>query len=178
MADDAEKETHTEEQKANEEKAEPKQEEMKEQFLRLMAEFDNYKKRVRNEIAGARDMGRADVISHMLPVVDEFELAIAAISKSEDKIALKGIEMLYSNFISALKKEGLSEIEVDGKFDPYKHEIMLVRESDKKEGTIIEVVKKGYNLNNVMIRPASVIVAKGKETEKKEEKKETDKKEE
>ncbi|MDE1832855.1 MAG: nucleotide exchange factor GrpE [Candidatus Micrarchaeota archaeon] len=146
----------------------PEEDDKKEQLLRLMAEFDNYKKRVRGEIAGSKDMGRAEVILHMLPIVDEFDLAVAAMAKSEDKEALKGLEMLYSNLVSALKKEGLAEIEVDGKFDPYKHEIILVRESDKKEGTILEVIKKGYMFNGAMLRPASVIIAKAREGNKAE----------
>ncbi|MDE1811098.1 MAG: nucleotide exchange factor GrpE [Candidatus Micrarchaeota archaeon] len=148
---------------AEPQKEKPKEEDGKEQMLRLMAEFDNYKKRVKGEISGAKDMGRAEVMLHMLPIVDEFDLAVAAMAKSEDKEALKGLEMLYSNLVSVLKKEGLAEMPVEGKFDPYKHEIILVRESDKKEGTILEVVKKGYTFNGTMLRPASVIIAKAAE---------------
>jgi molecular chaperone GrpE len=68
--------------------------------------------------------------------------------------------MLYSNFIDTLKKEGLKEVEVDGIFDPYRHETVMVRESDEKEGTILETVKKGYVFEGMLLRPASVIISK------------------
>lgn len=136
--------------------------ELREQMLRIAAEFDNYKKRVKKELDSAERTGKATLIKDMLPVIDEFEIAMLAMDGSDEKVA-KGIEMLYSNLIDTLKREGLSEIKVDGVFDPYKHEIMMVRESEKKEGTILEVVKKGYMFDNRLLRPAAVIIAKGKE---------------
>jgi molecular chaperone GrpE len=135
---------------------------LREQTLRLAAEFDNYKKRVKKEIDNAENMGKASLINDMLPVIDEFELAIMAMGNSKEHVA-KGIEMLYSNFMDVLKKEGLKEVEADGIFDPYKHEIIMVRESDKKDGTILEVVKKGYMFETRLIRPTSVIISKKKE---------------
>jgi molecular chaperone GrpE len=136
--------------------------EMREQMLRLAADFDNYKKRVKKDIDGAETLGKASLIKDMLPVVDEFELAMLAVNETKDKNVAKGIEMLYSNFVDVLKKEGLEEINTEGIFDPYKHEIVLVRESDKKDGTILEVVKKGYMFETRMLRPASVIISKKK----------------
>ena len=135
---------------------------LREQTLRLAAEFDNYKKRVKKEIDYAQNMGKAQLINDLLPIIDEFELAMLALDGSDEKLA-KGMEMLYSNFIDTLKKEGLSTIDCKGVFDPYKHEIMMLRESDKKEGTILEVVKKGYMFDDRMLRPAAVIVSKGQE---------------
>lgn len=96
----------------------------------------------------------------MITVLDEFELAINA--KGLDDEAAKGIELVYSNLVDSLKREGLRPIEVDGKFDPFKHEIVLVRESEEEEGTIIGVVRKGYAIGDLLIRPASVIVSKKK----------------
>ena len=77
----------------------------------------------------------------------------------DDELA-KGIAMIYTNFIEALKKEGIEEIDAKGRFDPYKHEIVMTKESEKEDGTILEVVKKGYALGGLLIRPASVIVSK------------------
>jgi molecular chaperone GrpE len=135
--------------------------ELKDRMLRLAAEFDNYKKRTRADIEKAKDIGKAELIRNVLPVLDEFELALMAHGNSEGKDLSKGIEMVYSNLIDSLKRAGLSEIEAKGAFDPYKHEIILSRPDGKrKPGTIIEVVKKGYSLNGIMIRPASVIIAK------------------
>ncbi len=135
--------------------------EMKERMLRLAAEFDNYKKRSKKELEAAEDSGKARLAKSLLPIIDEFELAIMAVNGSKDSIA-KGMEMLYSNLLDTLKKAGLSEIEAKGIFDPYKHEIVLVKESKEKEGTILEVVKKGYIFNGIMIRPSSVIISKPK----------------
>jgi molecular chaperone GrpE len=136
---------------------------IKEQTLRLAAEFDNYKKRVKGELDNAKGVGKADLIKNMLPIIDEFEFALIVLSKTEDNNVAKGIEMLYSNFIDVLKKEGLAEIECKGVFDPYKHEPIMTKESEAKHGTILEVVNKGYTFNGTMLRPASVIVAKSGE---------------
>lgn len=135
-------------------------EELKERMLRLAAEFDNYKKRIRNDIENSRDIGKAELMRNLLPILDEFELALMALNKTDDKNLAKGIEILYSNFLDALKKSGLNEIPVGGTFDPYKHEIVMVKESKEKEGTIIEVIKKGYVCGDTLLRPASVIIAK------------------
>jgi molecular chaperone GrpE len=150
-------------QEAEEEK--PKQEEdYKEKMLRLAAEFDNYKKRVRNDVENAKGMGKAEMLKKLLPVLDEFELAIMSANENADKNLVKGIEMVYSNFMDTLKKEGLSEMKVNGIFDPYKHEIIMTKEeSKKKPGTILEVIKKGYMFGDIVLRPASVIIAKEKE---------------
>lgn len=135
--------------------------ELKDRMLRLAAEFDNYKKRTKAEAEKAQTVGKAEVIKNLLPVLDEFELAMLSISSSQDKNLAKGVEMVYSNFVDSLEKEGLREISTDGVFDPYKHEIVVSRaENSKKPGTILEVVKKGYTFNGIMLRPASVIIAK------------------
>jgi molecular chaperone GrpE len=140
--------------------------EMKEKMLRLAAEFDNYKKRTRKDIEEAGIIAKANLLKDILPVLDEFQLAIAAMDKSEDKGLVDGVAMLYSNLMETLKKNGLSEVDTEGKFDPFKHEIVMVRESKEKEGTIIEVMAKGYEVNGRMIRPAAVVVAKPAEEKK------------
>lgn len=140
--------------------------ELKDRLLRMAAEFDNYKKRTSKEIENAKTLGKAELMRKLLTVLDEFQLAIEAIeSKGEND---KGIGLVFSNFRDALKKEGLTEIEAKGVFDPYKHEIMLAKNSKEPEGAIVEVVRKGYSLNGILIRPASVIVSNGKQEEKQE----------
>lgn len=168
---------------AGEEQAEPKKEEkeevgegtsskqdyaeMREQMLRIAAEFDNYKKRVKKDIEGAESLGKAALIKDMLPIIDEFELAMIAVNGTKDRNLARGIEMLYSNFMDVMKKEGLKEVNADGTFDPYKHETVMVKESSEKDGTILEVVKKGYMFEDRLIRPASVIISKATETKEK-----------
>ncbi len=133
--------------------------ELKDRLLRLAAEFDNYKKRSARETDSAKLIGKAELARRLLPIVDEFELAINAI-ELKDSVD-KGIALVFSNFIDVLKKEGLREIGSDGAFDPYRHEIMLTRNASEKEGEIVEVVRKGYMFNGIMLRPASVIVSNG-----------------
>lgn len=144
-------------------------EELRERLLRLAAEFDNYKKRTLKQMEGAKDMGKAEIMAKLLPTLDEFELALS--SKSSDGDHYKGMELVFSNLMNALKSCGLSQISSTGKFDPYRHEILLAKESEKPEGTILEVVRKGYMLNNMMLRPASVIVSKSMADEERKEKK-------
>jgi molecular chaperone GrpE len=164
------KENDSKNEEAAPEKAEQKptaEEELKDRLLRLAAEYDNYKKRTMKEVEGAKLMGRAELMLKMLPILDEFEIALDALDIKVEKE--KGLALVFSNFVDTLKKEGLTELVAKGVVDPYKHEIMLAKEGNEKEGTIIDVVRKGYMLNGIMLRPASVIVSKGvAETEKKE----------
>jgi molecular chaperone GrpE len=136
-----------------------------EQLLRLAAEFDNYKKRVKKDIDSARTMGVAEFVRKLLPVVDEFYLASIAAEKSSDKVLSKGIELLYANFMETLRRQGLEEVKCGGAYDPFMHEIVMLRESEKEEGVILEVLKPGYTFSGILIRPASVIVAGGKKQE-------------
>lgn len=143
------------------EKQDDKLKEMREQLLRLAAEFDNYKKRTRSDVENASTMGRAGMAKELLPIIDEFELALIAAGRSNDKVLAKGIEMLYSNLIDVMKRNGLTAIQTDGKFDPYRHEIVMVKEDGSKDdGMILEVMKKGYMFRDMMLRPASVVIAK------------------
>jgi len=152
--------------KGNENKEENKNQEdqeknCKERILQLTAEFDNYKKRISKDLLMAKQTGKADLMKELLLVLDEFELALIAIKKSNDENTAKGIELIYSNLLDILKKNGLTEIKTDGIYNPYLHEIILVQEDNtKKDGTIISVIKKGYMLNDILLRAASVIIAK------------------
>lgn len=134
--------------------------ELKERMLRLAAEFDNYKKRSAAEVANAKNVGKAEMLKRMLPVLDEFELAMISSAKSQDENLSKGVKMVYANMMDALRAEGLSELEPNGKYDPYTDEIIMARETDKEPGTVLEVLKKGYKMNGILVRPASVIISK------------------
>ncbi len=132
--------------------------EMKERMMRIAAEFDNYKKRTKADLESARSLGRAEAVKGMLPVLDEFELAMLSMEKADPSLA-KGVEMIFSNMVGALSAMGLKEVKADGMYDPYMHEPVLTMESEKKPGTILQVTKKGYTLNGMLLRPASVIIA-------------------
>lgn len=174
MPDKKEEETNNEAGSKKEDsrelpKEEPKKsesEELKERLLRLAAEFDNYKKRITKEMESSRAMGKAELAAKLLPVLDEFQIAIDNMDlKTEHG---KGIAIVLSNFMDILKKEGLSEIDSKGIYDPYKHEIMMTKEDSSKEGTIINVVRPGYTWNGLLLRPASVIVSRGIDAKKSE----------
>jgi molecular chaperone GrpE len=149
---------------AKAEKAEPEEscQELKERLLRLAAEFDNYKKRVAQETAQAKEMGMAELAKALLTIIDEFELMLIAATESSDKGLCKGVELVYANLMETLKKAGLKEINAKDRFDPYMHEIVMAKESNSKEGMIIETVKKGYMFKDKVLRPSSVIVSKGR----------------
>jgi len=143
--------------------------ELRDKFLRLAAEFDNYKKRVKVEIDSSKAAGKAELIKDLLSVLDEFEIALVALKQVNDVRIVSGFELLYSNFLDTLRKAGLKEVTASGVFDPYMHEIIMVEEdSSKKPGTILQVMKKGYMLGSILLRPASVTITKEPEEHKEE----------
>ncbi|MGC9037104.1 MAG: nucleotide exchange factor GrpE [Candidatus Micrarchaeia archaeon] len=145
------------------EKKEKEIAELKDRLLRLAAEFDNYKKKVASDVQSAKDVGKAELVSKLLPVIDAFEIALYSSSLSEQqKEVTKGFELIFSELYETLKNEGMQEVEVKGKFDPYTQEVLLTKPSEKPEGSVIEVVRKGYAFKGILIRPASVIVSNGK----------------
>ena len=158
----SEERNNLEEQQLSETKEVNETDELRERLLRLAAEFDNYKKRTAKEVEAAKNLGKVEMLRKLLPAVDELELALIAIKGSGGE-QIKGVELVYSNLLEVLKSEGLAVMEAKGKADPFKHEVILVRESDQEEGTILEVVRKGYTFKEMLIRPASVIVSKGRE---------------
>ena len=133
---------------------------LRESLLRMAAEFDNYKKRVSKEIENSEQKGKMSLAAKLLPVLDEFEIAVKNTDMTTEHG--KGIAIVLSNFIDILKKEGFAEIESSGVFDPYRHEVLMTKESEEKEGTILITVRKGYMWKETMLRPASVVVSNGK----------------
>jgi molecular chaperone GrpE len=139
--------------------------ELTETLQRLQAEFENYKKRIDKEFSERIKYSNAGLISKLLPVLDSFELAIKNKDKSEDFI--KGMELVYSQFYSVLKEEGLKPIEaLNKKFDPYLHEVMMQEENDKEDEIILEEFQKGYMLNDRVLRHSKVKVSKKREQPK------------
>lgn len=128
-------------------------------FRRLMAEFDNYKRRSREEIDKSSDRGKIEILKRILPIVDEFELALVAANESTDKDLSKGVKMIYSNLMGTLNSLGLKEIDSERKYDPNIDEIIMTKDSEKEDDTILEVIKKGYRFNDYIVRPSAVIVS-------------------
>ena len=136
--------------------------EMKDKYLRLSAEFDNYRKRTLREKAELIKYSSENVLTDILPVIDDFERAMKTIEQATDIEAVKeGISLIYNKFIDLIKQKGLKEIEsMNSDFNTDFHEsIAKVPVNDKSlSGKIIEVIQKGYMLDDKVVRYAKVIV--------------------
>ena len=135
-------------------------EEQKDKYLRLSAEFDNYRKRTMKEKADLILNGGEKTISAILPVLDDFERALA--DKSEDpKVIKEGVQMIFNKFVKTLEGLGVKKIETaDKDFDVDFHEAiaMVPGMGDDKKGKVIDCVQTGYTLNDKVIRHAKVAV--------------------
>lgn len=136
---------------------------LKDQLLRKMAEFDNYKRRTEKEIIDNIQSASKELIEDLLPAIDDFERSINhAESEKEKSPLLEGVKLVYKNVMKALTQRGLSELEALGKeFNPDEHDALLQVDSDKYEsGYVVEVHLKGYKMNDKVIRHAQVVVSK------------------
>ncbi|MGM0634456.1 MAG: nucleotide exchange factor GrpE [Bacteroidota bacterium] len=169
--------TSTEEKQADNEEAKSEEKELspeeqlqtdldaqKEKYLRLFAEFENYKRRTSKERLELFKTASQEVMQAMLPVLDDFDRAMKEVSKAEDKNLIKGIELINNKLIETLKSKGLAEMNVSAgdDFDADIHEaITQVPAPDKKmKGKIIDVVEKGYTLGEKIIRFPKVVTGK------------------
>ena len=132
---------------------------LEDQLKRVAADFDNYRKRVAREQEALSTRAAERLVKELLPIVDDLERALEAAEEHEEAKLEEGVRLVHGNLASALKREGLEEIPVDGKFDPHVHEALLSQPSDAEEGSVIEVVQKGYKLGDKVLRPARVVVA-------------------
>jgi molecular chaperone GrpE len=130
---------------------------------RLQADFDNYRKRtLREQTARAASASQA-LVARLLPVLDNFELAVSSAEQSRDfDRMLKGVEMVLGALREVLESEGLVRIEAEGKpFDPERHEAVIAVDDESAEpGTVVDIVRTGYELRGKVLRPAMVKVAK------------------
>jgi len=130
---------------------------------RLQADFDNYRKRtLREQTARAASASQA-LVARLLPVLDNFELAVSSAEHSRDfDRMLKGVEMVFGELREVMEGEGLVKIEAEGKpFDPERHEaVIAVEQEDTEPGMVVDIVRTGYELRGKVLRPAMVKVAK------------------
>ena len=134
-------------------------------LLRLTADLDNYKKRAARERQDAVKFAHEGLMQKLIPVLDNFEAALAAVQSNETadaKTLLTGIQMIQQQLKSVLTEAGLEEVEAHGKpFDPNLHEAVSQAESaDHPEGHVMQQLRKGYRLRERLLRPATVVVAK------------------
>lgn len=134
----------------------------KDKFLRLFAEFENFKKRTSKERMDLFKTAGQEVIVSLLPILDDFDRALKELSKSEDKEMFKGVELINNKFNETLKNKGLEQIEVKqgDAFDAEVHDaITQIPAPDKKlKGKILDVVEKGFKLGDRIIRHPKVVV--------------------
>ncbi len=161
-AEDTPQEDEVEEEKVEEPTIEEKMSELQNKYLRLSAEFDNYRKRTLREKIDLHVSAKEDILSNILPVVDDFERGMDSVEKATDIKAVKeGIKLIYTKFSAFLKQQGVKEIESVGKkFDTDLHEAItkIPVESKKKKGKVVDVVEKGYTLKDKVIRYAKVVI--------------------
>ncbi len=134
----------------------------KDKFLRLFAEFENYKKRTSKERIELFKTAGQEVIISLLPVIDDFDRALKELSKSEEKEMFKGIELINNKFKETLKNKGLLEMEVKqgDAFDAEVHDAItqIAAPNKKLKGKIVDVVEKGFKLGDKIIRHPKVVV--------------------
>ena len=153
-------EVEEQEEKLLDEEDEIGVEELTDRLLRLQADFMNYKNRAEKDKKITVAYATEDLISQILPILDNFERALD--NGDEEEGFYKGVRLIYDQFIEILEKNGLEEIKCLGEsFDPKFHHGVLVEEcKDEKEGTILDVLQKGYTLKGKVIRPTMVKVCK------------------
>ena len=154
--------THEEELEKELEKAQETIDEQKDKYLRLSAEFDNYRKRTMKEKAELILNGGKKSLSSILPIVDDFERAIKTMETATDVSAVKeGVELIYNKFMAVLGQNGVKVIETkDQPLDTDYHEAIAVIPAPSKEqkGKILDCVQTGYTLNDKVLRHAKVVV--------------------
>lgn len=138
-----------------------KYDELYDKYLRLLAEYENYKKRTQKEKDEMYGLGIAQAVSDMLPVLDNLDRALEALEESEKTKFSEGVQMVSKQFLEILTKMGVTEIEaIDKPFDPEKHNaVMHVEDETKSENIIVEQFMKGYQYKDKVIRYSMVKVA-------------------
>ena len=135
----------------------------KDSLVRLAAEFDNYKKRTGREFTALVKNAGESLITELLPILDNIERALQAPQTSDETRSFaQGFEMIRQQFLEKLEKAGMKEIAAEGSsFDPTRHEAVMAVENDEHPAdTVINVVEKGYTLNEKVLRAAKVIVTR------------------
>ena len=135
----------------------------KDRWVRLAAEFDNYKKRTGREFSTLVKNAGESLITELLPILDNIERALQAPQTSDEARSFaQGFEMIRQQFLEKLERAGMKEITAEGEsFDPTRHEaVMAVENGDQPADTVVNVVEKGYTLNEKVLRAAKVIVTR------------------
>jgi len=128
---------------------------------RVAADFENYRRRAARDQESLVARAHERLVKELLPVLDDLERALEAAAEHEEAKLEEGVRLVHRELSQALAKEGLVEIETNGRFDPHVHEALLSQPSEADEGTVIEVIQKGYRLGDRVLRPARVVISQG-----------------
>jgi molecular chaperone GrpE len=139
--------------------AESERDEHLNDLKRLAADFDNFRKRTARDQESLVARAHERLVKELLPVLDDLERALVAASEHEEAKLEEGVRLVHRELSAALARVGLVEIETDGRFDPHVHEALLTQPSAAEEGSVLEVIQKGYRLGDRVVRPARVVVA-------------------
>jgi len=154
--------TENETVETKESTAEEKYTELNDKYLRLYSEFDNYRKRTTKERIELFKTAGQDIMTDLVPVIDDFERALQNMDKKGDvKTIRKGVDLVYNKFKSTLESKGLKPFKsIEQDFDPEIHEAItkIPAPSDKLKGKIVDEIEKGYKLNEKVIRFAKVVI--------------------
>ena len=135
--------------------------ELFDRLQRLAAEFDNYRKRSAREQAELSTRANERLVKELLPVLDDLGRALEAAANHEEATLEEGVRLVHRALESLLERQGLAEIETEGRFDPHVHEALLTQPSELAEGDVLQVIQKGYSLGDRVLRPARVVVSAG-----------------
>lgn len=162
QTDDKKSEVEADKEKTSEVSAEEKVKEFQEKYLRLSAEFDNYRKRTLKERIELTKVASEEILVKLLPVFDDFERALQHMDDAKDVDAVKeGVGLIYNKFSDLLKQQGVKEIEAKNQeFDMDLHEAVtkIPAPDDDLKGKVVDVIEKGYYLHEKIIRYPKVVV--------------------
>jgi molecular chaperone GrpE len=135
---------------------------LQDRLLRTAAEFDNYRKRMDKERRDLAEYAASEIVTQLLPIIDNFERALEAPSGGDPESLRKGVELIHKQMLEVLRKRGVKTIEALGAdFDPNIHEAVIHEASDAhREGEVMQQLQRGYMLGERLLRPAMVKVAK------------------
>jgi molecular chaperone GrpE len=127
---------------------------------RVQADFENYRKRALRDQERLVAHAHERLVRELLPILDDLERALEAAERHEEAQLVDGVKLVEKSLRKALVKEGLTEIDTSGRFDPHVHEALLTQPAEGAEpGSVLDVVQRGYRLGDKVVRPARVIVA-------------------
>jgi molecular chaperone GrpE len=128
-------------------------------WKRTAADFDNFRKRAAREREETIVFANERLIAELLPILDDLERALDAAAQHEEARLEEGVRLVHRSLAALLERQGVRPIETDGRFDPHVHEALLTQPSEAEEGSVLDVIQKGYRLGDRVVRAARVVVA-------------------